>query len=345
MRTRALASASAAALTLTWALDGRTAGIALDVQSARGTGMASAVTAMIDDSSAIFYNPAGIARGKILDVQAGDTLIVPSFTFKDPLGATTGSSSEVLPPFNVYESGGITDELSVGVGVFSPFGLSLAWPRGWEGSSLITQASFQTFDINPTVAYRVGPFRIGAGLQIVRATVDLQRDLRTPAPVGVELGAATWGAGANVGAQLDVLPNTLSLGVHYRSRVKFNFDGVAHFGDVPVELQTTLHDQRVTTSLTTPDILQMGVAFRPIRDLVLDADVVWYAWSVFHSIDLTFPNDASNMLSSSELKSWNDGVNFHLGGEMAIDRSWRVRAGVLYDPTPSPSNTLAPDVP
>jgi len=29
----------------------------------RATGMAGACTAMIDDSSAIFFNPAGIARG------------------------------------------------------------------------------------------------------------------------------------------------------------------------------------------------------------------------------------------------------------------------------------------
>ena len=33
------------------------------------------------------------------------------------------------------------------------------------------------------------------------------------------------------------------------------------------------------------------------------------------------------------------------GAEGIVAGAWRVRGGVLYDPTPSPSSTLAPDVP
>jgi long-chain fatty acid transport protein len=322
------------------------AGIALDVQSARGTGMAAAVTAMIDDSSAVFYNPAGIAQGKIFDAQVGDSIIVPSFQYRSPGGVSTGNSFGVVPPFQAYESGGITDDLSIGIGVFTPFGLTLSWPSEWVGKRLIVQSQFATYDFNPTVAYRFGPLRVGAGLQVVRATVDLQRKIETgPNEAFTELGAGAWGAGANVGAQFDAVPRILSLGIHYRSAVKFNFDGEVHFDNVPAEFQGILHDQRATTSLVTPDILQMGAALHATKDLVIDADVHWYGWAKFRSIDIGFPQDKSATLASSEPKNWSNTVNVHAGGEFALDDAWRVRAGVLYDPSPSPAKTLTPDVP
>lgn len=322
----------------------RAAGISLDVQSARGTGMAGAVSAMIDDASAIYYNPAGIAQGKIVDAQIGDSLIMPSIHFTDTRGATTNSSFGVVAPFQAYESGGVTDHLSIGVGVFTPYGLTLSWPSGWEGSRFAVHSSLQTFDFNPTVAYRIGPVRVGAGVQLVRATVDLQQTIRTGAAVASsELGAGTWGFGANVGVQVEAIPKYLSLAAHYRSAVKFDFDGEVHFGGVPLLFEDTLRDQRATTSILTPDTLQMGIASHPIDDVVVDLDVVWFGWSKLRSIDLHFPNEPT--LDRSEAKSWNDSVNVHLGGEATIAEAWRVRAGVLYDPTPSPAETLAPDLP
>ena len=334
------------ALCLLVARDGRAAGVALDaVQSARATAMGGAVTAIADDASAVFYNPAGIAQGRIFEAEIGDSLIVPSFTFTSPQGASTHNTVRLVPPFQVYESGGITDDLSIGIGVFTPYGLTLAWPPGWVGKSLITEAALATYDINPTVAYRFGPLRIGAGLQLVRATVDLKRDIETgTAETSTELGAATWGVGGNVGVQLEAIPKYVLLGAHYRSAVTLAFDGEAHFDDVPAPLQGTLHDQRATTRLITPDTLQLGVASHVTAGLVLELDAVWYGWSKFRSIDVNFPNDASGSLRSTEPKNWHDTVNVHLGGEQVID-AWRVRAGLIYDPSPAPADTLTPDLP
>lgn len=307
--------------------------------------MAAAVTAMIDDSSAIFYNPAGIAQGRIVDAQVGDTLIMPSFKFTDPQGQSTSTLFKVSAPFQIYESGGITDHLSIGVGVFTPFGLTVPWPSEWEGKSIVTEASLATYDFNPTVAYRFGPLRIGVGVQLVRATVDLKRKIDTPSEVSAELGADTWGEGFNVGAQLEAMARYLSLGVAYRSAVTLDFTGNAHFDGVPPPFQATLHDQLVKTSLTNPDVFQMGVASHPLASLVIDVDLVWYGWSKFHAIDIKYPNDASGMLRAPEPKNWSNTVNVHLGGEVAVNDTWRLRAGAMYDPSPSPSNTLLPDVP
>lgn len=326
--------------------DAHAAGTAVDVHGGRATGMASSVTGFIDDSSSIFYNPAGIAQGKILDAQIGDTLILPSFKYTNEGGDSTSTEFGVIPPFNAYVSGGITDDLSIGAGIFTPFGLRVKWPDDWEGRRQITDANLAAYYINPTVAYRIGPVRIGAGVQIVRATVHLKRQIAFGSQEGsTDLGAASWGVGGNIGAQVEAIPKVLSFGAHYRSAVKVEFEGDAHFENVPRALQQTIHDQRVSTSLINPDSLAMGVAVRPIPALVLDVDVVWYGWGSFKSIDLAFPDDKTNSLASSQAKNWKSGFNYHLGGEANVSDALQVRAGVLYDPSPAPEDTITPDIP
>jgi long-chain fatty acid transport protein len=321
------------------------AGTALDVQGARGTGMASSTTAFINDSSAIFYNPAGIAQGKGLDAQAGLNLIIPTFRFKSTLsGNETTMPFNIVTPITAFATYGITDWLSAGVGVFTPYGLDLAWPDGWEGRSQITKASLRTYYINPTVAAHFGPVRFGAGLQVVRATVELERDIKFGNTFGsADLGGGSWGFGANAGVQVEAIPKYLLGGIAYRSAVRTDFDdGRAHFSNIPSAFQSQFFDQKVTTGVTQPDQLAIALATHPIDNLVIDAEIVWLGWHKFHSIDLNFQNTA---LSSSEPKNWGNRVNYHIGGEYTIDPHWQVRAGALYDPSPSPPSTLAPDIP
>jgi long-chain fatty acid transport protein len=322
------------------------AGTAVGVQSSRATGMASSVTAMIDDASAIYYNPAGIAQGKRLDVLFGDTLIIPKLTFTSATTGTTASTHGVVPPPHFYATLGLTDDLSVGVGVFSPFGMAVHWPSDWEGRSLATSSTLATYDVNPTVAYRIGPVRIGAGLQIVRATLELQRKIRFGDQEGFsELGGGTWGFGADVGAQVDAIPRYLSLGLQYRSSIKLDFDGNAHFDNIPLPLAGTLRDQRVSSSLAQPDSLAFGVATRPIPRLVIDVDVVWFGWKKVNSVAMSFPDDLTGTLSTSLKKDWKNTVSLSVGGEARVAESWRVRAGVMVDPSPSPAYTLTPETP
>ena len=55
------------------------AGFAVETHDARATALGLSLTADVEDASATNYNPAGIVRGKQLQVRLGDTLIVPAF--------------------------------------------------------------------------------------------------------------------------------------------------------------------------------------------------------------------------------------------------------------------------
>lgn len=348
MKKRTLFVTSALVFSMFVAAEAQAAGTAVDVNDGRAIGMASAMIANVDDSSGVFFNPAGIARGKgIIDARVGATLIVPSFSYTSPTGDKTSLDFYVVPPPHAYFAYGITDWLTVGIGEFSPYGLRVKWPSDWEGRRFNQDVKLYTYYFNPTVALRYGPVRIAGGFQLVRGTVELERAISFGSSEGqIHLGGGAWGVGGNAGIQVDAIPQYLTLGFTYRSAVKLDFNnGLAHFSGVPTPFQTTLHDQKVTTSLTQPDTIGIGISSRPIKPLLVEADVIWYSWSKFRSIDIVFPDDPTGSLTTRQATNWDNTVNFHLGAEGLIDDHWRVRGGALLDPSPALNTTLSPVVP
>lgn len=195
------------------------AGFKLDVHGSRAIGMGGAVTAFIDDPSAIYYNPAGIAGRKGFLAQLGIALIIPMLNFTHAEdGETTSSPFHVSPPPHGHFVFGITDDLSIGVGLFSPYGAAGKWPPNWEGRFKAISSQLQIFDANPTIAYRLHRrLKLGVGFNAVRGTVVIERGLNFVDTEGtVVLGGATWGFGWNIGAQVEVVENRLFFGATYR---------------------------------------------------------------------------------------------------------------------------------
>lgn len=332
------------ALAVLTAAAAQAAGFATDTHGARATGMGTAVVAHIDDASAAFYNPAGLSQGKGLRLQLGDTVILPSLTFTGPSGNSTSNEPKPVPPPHLYASFGLTDEASLGLGLFSAYGSSASWPASWDGRFRVTESALSTYFINPELAYRLHErFKLGAGYQLVRATVRQKRALGFVDSEGaLELGGATWGHGANLGFQLQLVPGSLSLGGTWRSAAKLPFQGSVHFEGVPVELASRLKDQAAKTEITLPESYSLGVAYYPVEGLRLGFDASYVAWSSFRELVIDFDDPE---LRSQTPKKWFDVWNYHLGGEYTVNQQLRARAGLVYDPSPVPADTLTPDMP
>ncbi len=318
------------------------AGYSVDTQAGRATGMGLAVTGWIDDASAAFYNPAGLARGKRLELQLGDTLIAPQTTFTLPSGGqTTSQSSPVYPP-HLYGVWGISDLVSVGLAINAPFGVALTWPPDWVGKQLITHSALTVFEVDPSCALQFGGLRIGVGVQLVRGSVDLERTVAAgPAELNAKVSGTALGVGGNIGLQYSIFSDTITLGATYRSAVKLPFAGTAQFSNVPPPLAAGFSDQTVKTEITLPDSVGLGVGLRPVEALQLGFDAIYTAWQRFPRLALEFENP---QLSSTQEKNWHYTWSFRLGGEVALGVV-RLRAGAIFDPTPSPAETLSPDLP
>jgi long-chain fatty acid transport protein len=321
------------------------AGFAVDTQAARATGLATAVAAHIDDPSAAFYNPAGLIQDPTINLMAGDTLILPSLHFTPSReGTKLKPNFLVSPPPHVYAAVKITDDVAAGFGFFTAYGSTADWPETWPYRFRSLRSQLSTFYLNPEVACSPHKrVRIGAGFQAVRGSVSIERKLNFVDTEGtVELSGGTWGLGWNAGIQVDVLPKWLSAGLAYRSGVALDFEGQAHFKDIPKELSLTLKDQAISAPFKTPDTIFLGVSSRPLQDLLIAADVHWYNWSRVEAVAVTFEDPA---LNQNVPKRWEDTFNYHIGAEYQATDALSVRAGFVYDPTPSPADTLTPDLP
>jgi len=307
----------------------RAAGIAVDLQSARGVGMAGSMIGLVDDASGMYYNPAGIVQGQGLEFI---------------IGAALSGVTNLIPPFHTYFTYGISDDLTVGLGIFTPYGLKVEWDANWPARTIITSADLKVIDINPTVGYRIGPVRIGAGVQIVRSTVELKKDIALAGLgyVNTDLAGGAWGWGGNVGLQWEAVPKVLQFGATYRSQVKLDVTGNVHFDNVPPPYSRTFKDQGASTSLTLPNTFGLGVAYHPIPELALDFDVNYFGWQQFQAIDIKFDNP---QLNTYEAKQWHHTWNYRIGAEYTLNEHLQLRAGILYDLNPSPDYTLLPDVP
>ena len=330
----------------------RGAGFGISEQNASATGRAGAFTAVADSPSAIYYNPAGLGLQKGLGIEAGITLIFPLGSHEDPAtGLVTDSESSVFYPPTVYASYRLPERVAIGLGFFVPFGLGISWPEDWIGFEQIQSIDLQTYFINPTVAW--SPFEwlsIGAGVDIVRSVVELKRGINFIDERGsLHAAGSAWGWGGNAGLLIRLLGGRLSFGLSYRSAVKLVFAGSADF-TVPPAFALLLEDQPIETSLTLPHTLSMGIAGKPASMVTLSADVTVTTWSTFKEFGLRFPEDVGKpegeKLSQSEPRNWRNVYAVRLGAEVRPPLKWLVlRAGLAYDRTPSPTNTLSPTLP
>jgi long-chain fatty acid transport protein len=160
---------------------------ALNEQSASGLGTAYAgAAAQANDVSTIFFNPAGIAILDQAEFQLGGHFIMPQATFTNegsryklpntpvnglPLSGGNGGDGGVdhlLP--NIYLSEPVFrnpqyGDLTVGVGLSVPFGLETDYSPGWVGRYAGLRTKLTTFDIQPTIAYRLFD-RISLGVSL-----------------------------------------------------------------------------------------------------------------------------------------------------------------------------------
>ena len=168
----------------------------LSEQSVSGLGTAYAGgAAQAGDASTIFFNPAGIALLDQGEFQFGGQFIVPQATFSNqgsrydlpntPVNGLRlsggnggdGGVDHLLP--NIYLSQPVFrspqyGDLAVGVGLSIPFGLETDYSPGWVGRYTALRTKLTTFDIQPTIAYRLfDRISFGASLDIQYASARL----------------------------------------------------------------------------------------------------------------------------------------------------------------------------
>lgn len=245
-------------------------------QDAKANSMGMAVSASIDNSSAVFYNPAILTDIKGFGFLVGDTIAYPRMTYEDHLSGEkyiTKTGSHHIPHMYMRYT---KDRFSVGLGIFSPFGLSTQWPDHWIGRYNIVFAEIKTTFVNPVVAYRINDsISFGAGLSYVNSSVTFKSALNLfPLPDGLSrLSGDGEGIGYN-GALLIKFPDDIALSLTYRSPVRIKYRGRANFYLPPPLLSTSTG---ASTTLTLPFICAAGIS-KKAGQFVFEGDILYTGW-------------------------------------------------------------------
>lgn len=167
---------------------------------ARATGMGTAFIATADDGSALFYNPAGIAFQPGTHLEMDGTVVVGLFRFQPsatPVGQVVppnGYSESIRPHFipvaSLYATKQISPKLTVGFGMFTPFGLAAnstnfndADPNLTKFVSRFagTRVRLESYWFQPTIAYKLRDnLSIAIGPAFVHTHLELEQSILNP---------------------------------------------------------------------------------------------------------------------------------------------------------------------
>jgi long-chain fatty acid transport protein len=89
--------------------------------------------------------------------------------------------------------------------------------------------------------------------------------------------------------------------------------------------------------VTTPSILRFGASAKATDKLTVNAGLVYTMWSSYEDLTIDFnPALPGAVPRSSKVKDWDDAFRYQIGAEYALDETWALRAGYIYDETPIP---------
>lgn len=321
-------------------------GYQVRLQGQKQTGIGLIGTPFAFGASSIFYNPGSLSfMEQKYSLSAGVSPIFATAVFQAMSSDYTAETDNPTgTPFYVYAAAKITEDLSAGVGVYTPFGSSITWNPNWEGRTLIQKISLKTIYYQPTLAYKINEhFGLGAGLVIATGNVDLTREV--PAPVyGIfNMTGSTTALGYNIGGYVN--QGDFSLGVDYRSKVTMKIDnGDMGFTEIPSSLTQYFPESgKYSAELPMPANLDIGLAYNVNEKLKLAVEMNYVMWSIYDSLIIDFKENNEKLADSKNPRHYKNRMIYRIGGEYKINDKFIARVGFYYDPTPTNKNYFTPE--
>jgi long-chain fatty acid transport protein len=329
------------------ALNLQAGGYQVRLQGQRQTGIGLIGTPFAFGASSIFYNPGSLSFMKEkYSLSGGVSGINSKIVFREQdSDYTARTDNKMSTPFYFYGAAKITDDLTVGAGVFTPFGSSTNWDDNWNGRYLIQNIALSAIFIQPTISYKFkDKFGIGAGLDIVLGSVDLNQQIPAPVNGKVNLNGKSTAFGFNVGGFFKPTEK-INIGIDYRSKVNMKVDdGDATFTDIPTALASYfVSPNKFSAELPLPGNLDFGISYQVSEKLLMAVELNAIFWSVYDSLIIDFKENNDKLSDSRNPREYGDGFIPRIGVEYKFNDKLTARAGVYYDATPTNEEYFTPE--
>lgn len=297
-------------------------GFALYEWGHRSIGMATTGYAQGADASVIATNPALMTKLEGKHALAGFTLISPQ-TSVYLNGDKNKTQAKIFTVPHAYYTQQMESNENVwlGVGVFTRFGLGTYYDENWAGKSGLQYVDVQSVSVNPNIAFKFSDdLSIAVGLEILRGTFDLQRYV-TAASSYFSAHTEGYGVGGNIGVSYD-FNDQWAAGFTWRAPMKLYTSGRGLSNTAAVG-----NSQEVSASL--PGSYTLGLSYKPIDEWIWEFDVVHTRWEATDKI--SYSGAINNTTPLHYKNTW----RFQLGTEYWLQDYLALRFGYVWDQTPT----------
>lgn len=328
-------------------------GYRVSIQGQKQLAMGHTGVAVVNSAETAFFNPAGMAYLKDkFNLSVGASALFSKTRYQENVFNTTAASDNMGTPFNIYATYKITDWLTAGLAVYSPYGSAVEWDENWQGAYLVNNIDLKAIFIQPTVSIRVGDeFSFGGGPIYATGGVNFNRNLfasngtfqvdGNPTDLTIDAqGISAWGY--NLGFMFNP-SDKMRLGVNYRSEITMEArGGEATFNDVPAFAATTFSNTTFNADLPLPAEVTAGLSYQVTDKWLVAFDYNYTQWSAYKSLDVQFDN---GLPTSVNPRNYKNASTYRVGTQYAANDKFTFRAGWYFDESPVQNGYFAPETP
>jgi long-chain fatty acid transport protein len=299
----------------------------------RAISMGGAFSAIADDPSAIFYNPAGLVYQQARFNFSIDSFhIWPTHEYTLPAGRKIQSKFDNTIP-QIFFSYRTSEKVTLGFGVYVPYaGGGVDWKKEQLGFPLKSTLGVVSF--TPTVSYQINEkVAVGLNINFYRSQFTLDTEMDPFGPVTAEESGSAVSAG--LGIMLKPLER-LTIGLSARGPATFKLTGLTK---LTYDIYRFSLDS--DTSFKLPWDFELGIAYRASENLVFSADAQYTLWSVLDKVEKVIHRvPVVGELRFDEAMNFTNITILRAGGEYSLLHGVFFRAGIGLDRYATPEASL-----
>ena len=298
---------------------------------------------MGDDYSAIAYNPAGMTLMKRSGVQQAFSLINLKSDIQNLGGNGEKAKMDFWQPIPAgFAQYNVNDKLSLGLGIYAPYGLKTKYKADWFGKESAILSKLDIVDFNLSVAYKLTQhWSIGASaiLRYIYGRMTQTVPMVAPGVGGgdINFNVHGWTQTGSLGVMYEVDQNT-RFGLSYRLRSAqrakghFKVSGNHNYiASLPLMFKNGIYPVEASPDL--PETVTFS-AYHRYKDLGFSGTARWTHWtSSFPSFTVRSPALPGGQKETHYRyqNTWTltGGVDYY------YNQNWTFRMGGGWDESPT----------
>lgn len=347
-------------------------------QSVNAQSTANAAAAEAADASTIFYNPAGLTKLDSSQISVNANIVLPSihyeadsatdFTGLPVQGSKSGKITKTTVAPHIYGAYKVNDNLTVGLGVYVPFGSATEYEKDSVLRHNINKLGLTSIAVEPVAAWKLNDrHSFGAGIIAQHTSAELRKyadwgiknkvqmlqsnptaAAQIKADGHADVKGSDWGFGYQLAWMWDI-NDRARVGVNYRSKVSHTLKGDAEWaadGAAAKAMWSTAlatngytANEKASVKIVTPESLSVHGMYKVSDKADLFGDVTWTRHSRFNKAELVFEKEKTIGMNKKSDRTtitpnWRNTYKVGLGGSYQISEPLQLRAGIAFDKSP-----------